>query len=301
MPVRQRKEVEALSWGRLEGPIVSAISETIVERVIDGVGTLRFELRPAGSLTDGGEPRRSDWRAYVLDGKRLVSVTTMLEAILPSPGLIRWAEARGAEGAARLASWGELEDVDPTEAINLVRMHRLGADAARKKGADRGISVHALLQDYFETGALPAVADHALEDQGYVMGFSRWVAETDPEPMPGSIERIVCHPSRGYAGRMDARVLRAGKEIVYDAKSHANGVIYPKAMIQAQMYADADEQCGAKRADGTAVVVFDASGGYHDVPGTATSETVECAVAWYHALAEIRAPLDTRNRKMRVA
>ena len=76
-------------------------------RILPDGSLLEFEYAPAGYLTKGkGEPRLVDWRAYFhtpVGGKRtrMVSVTTLLDCILPKGGLPSWAEARGIEGAVR--------------------------------------------------------------------------------------------------------------------------------------------------------------------------------------------------------
>ena len=88
---------------------------------------------------------------------RVPSVTGVLK-VLDRPALLHWAERAGAEGAARLAQMGELRDVDPTEAIHLVRLHKLGMDAKRDAGADRGTIVHRVLEVYGREGTVPDLA-----------------------------------------------------------------------------------------------------------------------------------------------
>lgn len=266
-----------------------------VVREIPDIGRLTFEEWPAGSLKPDGEIRTRDYRAYKLNGKRLPSVTTLLGAVLPAPGLIRWAEARGAEGAALCAQAGVLPS-NPEDAIHAVRREGLGADAATKKGVDRGLSVHSLLQVYMETGSPPNPIDHLEAHRPFIRAFTKWCLDRNPEPI--SVEQIVCH-ELGYAGRMDLRAIIDGEELICDAKTNATGSIWPKAILQAKMYAMADEYCGASESDGELVVVFNAKGEYHELRGVATEDAVHAAVSLYQALKPINASTDAHYKKVR--
>src|SRR5437899_2955441 len=71
------------------------------------------------------------------DGERLpaISVTSALK-VLDKPSLKRWIEDCGAAGAIQLERAGELMGVPPAEVGDLVRLHKVGADAKRDAGAD---------------------------------------------------------------------------------------------------------------------------------------------------------------------
>src|ERR1700733_10404659 len=64
------------------------------------------------------------------DGERTpaVSVTSALN-VLDKPALLSWAESCGVEGALILERRGELKDVDPKAAVDIVRINGLGKDA----------------------------------------------------------------------------------------------------------------------------------------------------------------------------
>ena len=268
----------------------------VVERVIPSVGTLTFEQWPVGLKMADGEIRTREYRAYKLDGERLVSVTTLLGAVLPADGLVRWAEEQGARGAWQLAQ-DNLLPVDADEVMRSVREHELGADAAKLKGATRGLNVHGLLEQYTRTGSPPNPADHPVEHRPYIYGLVRWLLHAKPDPVAESIEQIVCHPKLGYAGRMDLRATIDGRDLVVDAKTQPKGNIYDKALLQVEMYRWADEYCGAGPADGTLVVVFDREGDFHEMPGVATKRTVQCAVSLHKALKPINNALTRRARE----
>jgi hypothetical protein len=269
----------------------------VVERVLPGVGTLTFEQWPIGSKTADGEVRTREYRAYKLDGKRLVSVTSLLAAVLPAPGLVKWAEEQGARGVWRLAQ-DDLLPADAEDVMRTVRKHALGADAAKLQGATRGLNIHGLLEQYARTGSPPNPADHPAEHRPFIRGLVRWLLKARPEPVAESIEQIVCHPKLGYAGRMDLRAKIGARDLVVDVKTQPKGNIYDKALVQVEMYRWADEYCGAGPADGTLVVVFDATGGFHEMDGVATKRTVTCAVNLYKALRPINNAL-TRHIRAR--
>lgn len=276
---------------------------TRVEREIAGVGTLTFVDEPVGALKPDGTPRSKPYRAYKLNGRRLPSVTTILGATLPAPGLIRWAEEQGARGAWQLAQEGMLPS-DVTEVIRAVRQFQLGADSAREQGADRGLDIHSVWECYMRTGSPPKPSEHPEEHRPFLRALTRWLLDRSPEPIEDSIERVVCHPELGYAGRMDLRAIIDGRDLVIDGKTQANGGIYDKAVIQARMYAEADVACGEPEPDGTLIVVFDSHGDYHELDGIATRGTVEAVMAHYHHLKPITKLLDDRywaRRRARAA
>ncbi len=272
------------------------LESTVVERKLS-FGTLTFEEHPAGSRDAKGKLRTRDYRAYKLDGKRLPSVTTLLGAVIPAPGLIRWAEEQGARGAWQLAQDNELPD-DEAEVIYAVRSRELGADAARERGAARGVNVHDLLREYLTTGSPPNPTDHDPEHRPYIQAVVRWLLDRKPEPRPDSIEQVVCHPKLGYAGRMDLRATIGLQDLVIDAKTQAKGNIYNKALLQAAMYLEADAYCSGDSAIGTLVVVFDAEGRYHELSGAANPRAVRAAVAMYDALKPLTRAADAHYKKV---
>jgi hypothetical protein len=234
--------------------IPGALEETKTRTLDDG-GLIEFEQAPAGWLTKDGAPRRAPWRAYFytpapfpcgdctgsvrIPGARpettkqcpackgsgnssrrtrLPSTTTLLDSICPKPGIPPWAEAHGIRGAIAAVRQGLIGQGDsPDDAVAIVREHRLGADAAKKDAADRGINVHALLEEYLTTGAPPKLSGHPAEHRGYIVALTKWLLRTSPEPL--AIEQLVAHPEDGYAGRLDLRAMVGGRLITYDAKT----------------------------------------------------------------------------------
>ena len=103
---------------------MSALSRPYAER--DGSEIQHYE-------TFSVEYRDASHRYWIhVDGERnpAVSVTAVL-GVLDKPALLSWAEACGAEGALILERRGELRNVDPKVAIDIVRINGLGKDAKR--------------------------------------------------------------------------------------------------------------------------------------------------------------------------
>lgn len=215
-------------------------------------------------------------------GERIpaISVTSALK-ILDKPALLKWAEDCGAAGAAQLAELGELRNVPYTEAGNRVRMHKLGMDAKRDQGADRGTAVHSVLEQWAREHTIPDLADFAPEVRGYVQGLCAWLL--DARPQPSSVERFVGSVVHCYAGRLDMRAEIDGRDCIVDLKTNPRGRVYDEAHLQARGYAIADVECGSEIPEGIVIVAVGEEG---------THEMVECeaeAGDWLSVLGTQRA------------
>lgn len=286
-----------------ESTVPGGLQEHKVRSLPDG-STIEFEFAPIGYLTKKGEPRRQDWRAYFhcsAGGKRvrLASVSTILDAITPKPGLARWSEARGIEGCLEAVRLGELNPEHHTaeDAIQRVRLLKLGADRARDAAADRGLNAHEALQIYMVTGTMPPLDLYPVEHHGYYQAVASWLLNVRPEPV--EVEQLVASPQDGYAGRSDLVASVGGKRIRFDAKTQERGQIFDSAHIQVALYERAAVAIGDPPADECRVVVFAADGKYRDMPGAATPLTAEAALAYYRAVKPIVSVCDSANREAR--
>jgi len=327
--------------GPVEPGLIHGALEEVKTRELPDGARIDFEYAPAGYLKKDGEVRQTDYRAYYLtpaartcspcggDGKlydrsergrrcelckgtgnesrrqRLVSVTTILSAILDKPGLPPWAEARGIEGVVQAIRDGKLDPYDETiDPVRVVRALKLGADAARDAAADRGLDVHACLERYMTTGQPPNPADHPPEHRGYVRALIRWLLARRPQPV--AVEHLVANPAAGYAGRLDLRAWVedpiAGRQLVtFDAKTQERGQIYPGAHVQVNMYEQAAIVSGDQPADALAVVVFAADGAFREAPADRAPGLVDAALAWYQAVKPIDSACEAQNRIEREA
>lgn len=284
---------------------------------------------PAGWLTQKGEVRYKDYRAYYFQSseqcqdcdngripsvkrpgntiqcpvckgsgeghrERFQSVTTILDTILSKGGLASWSEARGIEGALEALRLGEITyDTDPADAIEIVRRLGFGAEGARVRAAERGLNVHALLEAFMLTGNAPRASDHPEEHHGYVHGLNAWLLDRNPEPVV--VEQLVCHVEARYAGRRDLVAMVDGRTVGYDAKTQENGGIYSSAHLQVRLYEEAAVAGGDDPTDELRIVVFAADGTYREMPCMATAETAEMALRFASAIAPIESECTSLN------
>lgn len=244
------------------------VSEDVyLRRELENGALIEFEERTTGFraywYTPGPlAPDRIDGVPWKGKRHRFPSVTTILDKISHSGGLLDWYEAKGAEGALILARNGLLDGIDPAEAVEVVRNNGLGAKDYASHAAKRGIRVHAILQAYAERGEVPNPRDYAEDERGYLRGLIRWILDADPEPV--AVERLVVHPEFGYAGRLDLRARIHGREYIVDLKTNRKAQIYRKACLQVVAYHVADVRCGADAADGEMLVAVGPDGTYSD-------------------------------------
>jgi hypothetical protein len=299
---------------------VIAPDTDVLAREIPGIGVLTFnepthryvlerDPVPCDQCEDGRIPGKTakgrkcpacDGTGTITERVRLDSVTGIL-GCLAKPALLGWYEAGGAAGVARLFERGELW-IGPggklsrpaEEAIDLVRLHKLGADAARDESAARGLDVHTVLEDWAKTGEAPDPGVFPPEQRGYVRGLIRALLALDPEPLV--VERITCHPELMYAGRLDLRARINGRDVLVDLKTNKGGRSYLEGHIQAAAYVMAEVALGEPEPDGTLIVAVGEDGSFEAMEGVARPEHFEAVLRCHRALGEVRRPLDAARR-----
>lgn len=224
------------------------------------------------------------------DGARVpaISVTSALK-VLDKPALLKWAEAAGAEGAATLAAAGELQDVHPSAAIDVVRMNGLGMDAKRDAGADRGTAVHQVLEHWARESTVPNLSDFPAEVRGYVQGLCAWLLATRPKP--SGVERFVGSLKHTYAGRLDMRATLDGRDCIVDLKTGPKARVYPEAHLQSRAYALADVECGNPEPEGVVIVAVGADGDFNQVECCATEKDWLAVLACHRATTRLRSDI----------
>lgn len=303
--------------------------EVELRRELPNGGIVTFEQAPAGWTTQKGEVRYKDYRAYYWqptercedceDGRipsvkrpgktiqcpqckgtgecrreRFLSVTTILDQILAKGGLAPWSEARGIEGAIEAMRRGEIDaSTDPADAVEIVRRLGLGADRARDTAAERGLNVHALLEQYMLTGSAPRASEHPLAHHGYIHALNAWLLDHDPEPL--AVEQLVCHSEMKYAGRRDLVAKVGGAVVSYDGKTQANGGIFSSAHVQLRLYEEAAIHGGDDPSDELRIVVFAADGSYREMPCQATTDTALKALAFAEDVRPIESSCSSLN------
>lgn len=316
--------------------VPGAVAESLRRELANG-GLIEFEEAPQGWLTQDGEIRRKDHRAYYWtpqvecaecggsgrvpslkrpDGtikcarcagsgqtkrERVIAVSSLLDLILPKPGLPPWAEKQGIEGAMEAVRLGEIDPhtIPPGEATERVRGLRLGADRARDDAADRGLNVHDLLREYMETGVAPSRDRVLPEHVGYHQALCRFLLKTNLEPL--LVEELVCDPGNGYAGRSDLVAMADGFRVRYDAKTNEKGQIWPGAHVQDALYERAGVASGDDPCDLLKIVVFAENGEFREMACSATGQAVDAALEWARQVRPINSVCESANRIEREA
>jgi hypothetical protein len=253
-------------------------------RELDDGGLIEFEERPTGFRAYWYTPPNPSPTTKRI---RFPSVTTVLGRISPDDALRDWYEAQGAAAALQLERDGYLKNVAPENAADAIREANMGAKATAKQAANRGIRVHAVLQDYAERGDVPNPADYEPSDRGYIKGLIRWIMHADPQPV--AVERLVVHPEFGFAGRLDLRARIRGREYIVDLKTNRRCQIYRKACLQALAYHVADIRCGAETADGGEMLVAVGPDGTYaeGLPPVGTAEAWAAGLEYHRKLNEM--------------
>jgi hypothetical protein len=302
-------------------------------RTLADGSTVEFEFAPAGWKLANGQQRMTDWRRYYyrpagacpgcqqgrIPGKRegttkkcpacdgtgqpkriqVPSVTTLLDRVIPKPGLVMWSEARGIAGAIEAVKAGKIDPQTVTDPVQAVRALKLGAEADRDRAAQRGLDVHAVLEDWATTGKVPSLANHPEEHHGYVRGLAMWLAKNRPDPH--EVEQLVLSRQHGYAGRLDLIATIGGQRVLVDLKTQERAGIFAGAHAQTAMYRLAMKESGDEHVDRTMVVVVAADGAFREMDCIATDVTVQAALTWYRQIAHIESVCGSGNRVEREA
>ena len=228
---------------------MTTVTATPTVRDIPGVGRLEFvesdTRRDYWLLPEGGKRRT-----------RLPSVTSVINATWPKPGLLAWYLKHGSD-APRL----------------------------RDAAAERGKLVHSFVEAYMRDEWRP-ITDYPTDTWPYLKGAARFLADFNPVPI--AVERLVCHPEFQYAGRLDLIAEIAGKPTLVDFKTNAEGRIFPEAHIQATAYAIANERCGDERISDFLLVGIGGEGTYNAVAGVDATQQWASMRAFYHDIQRLK-------------
>lgn len=137
-----------------------------------------IEVTPSGieiayydSIGLDGEPQQ---RRYLIDGKRFVNVTTILNTLSKGDALIHWAVNLQREGK----DWRDVRD----------------------EAAQRGTNSHSLLLQVLTKGRA-GLADLPDDERAYGQAVFRWVRDRRPEIELA--ETMIASVEHGFAGRFD--------------------------------------------------------------------------------------------------
>lgn len=194
---------------------------------------------PVIEQTSGRPVRDNDGYYHMPDGRKLLSVTNIIEHGIPKPGLVHWAaievarcamdylprllRARGEEARETAYQW-----------------LRRAAERRRDSAADLGTSVHDAVEATILGTPWPEPTD---EQKPFVDAFARFCDRWQPEFEAS--EMVVANLTDGYAGKGDAWMRLVLPDLgsvpilaVCDWKSGKN--IYPEVALQLSAYARAE-------------------------------------------------------------
>lgn len=263
-----------------------------IERVIDGVGTVVFEnYKPGEWMTKAGKPAKTSRRQYLLDGEKLDSVSSIVDA-LRKEGLERWIETESVRGAVLAERMGELTDVPEQDWVERVKLLRLGATAARDDAADRGTIIHEAAHRLTE-GNVPNPAEFPEAGRPWVQGMVRaWLTLSPSEIV--AAEQVVCNPVHLYAGRPDLVAVIDGQVTLVDWKS-GRGRAFDSAHFQTRLYAMALRHCGIE-VERILIIAIGDDGDFELVECAATERAAEALITVHRARRLINSDMAAQRR-----
>ena len=169
-------------------------------------------------------------RYYLVDEKKLPSVTSVLSKVYPKPALYGWYAKRGREAVAEYLGDYISEPISYGLLENAVAEAKLKPAQEAKEAADLGSLAHELISEELQGNVLPVpvVLEPVMDS------FHRW---QDTEKLT-LVDTEVAIFGEGYAGTIDALYTRPnGSYLLVDFKT--SKAIYDDHYIQAWAYMDA--------------------------------------------------------------
>lgn len=201
---------------------------------------------------------------------KLISVTTVIGAILHKPSLMAWAYNVGIEQAVEAVKdkvhfylktnqIDQLTDgilnIDHLKVKKYLKDKERSYDSQRDEAADRGTLIHKLLEWIIEgkDSSNFELADESI--RSYLDNLNRFIDDYQPEFLESELK--VFSLDKGYAGTLDT-VCRinahpprrrhksmVGETVVLDLKSNKDGKIYPDShFLQVTAYENAYREMG---------------------------------------------------------
>ncbi len=188
---------------------------------------------PALTYSDGAH-------RYRLDGRYVPNVTTILNAGLPKPALVKWAPQVVADHVV-----AHLEDITREVTVNgpgptAAALAKL-PDAKKDKAAAQGTAVHDLAEMVIHGQRVdvpPEIADR-------VRGYAEFLDSFGVEPL--LTERMVANRATWYAGRFDLLADIGGVRWLLDLKTSRG--VYGDTSLQLAAYAGAEFYVGEDGAE----------------------------------------------------
>jgi len=167
------------------------------------------------------------YRYYTIDGKKVPSVTTILN-VINKPQLIPWAVRTTRDYIKQeLFAFKRADSFKELDLDNLLASSAKEHDKVRTAAADRGIAVHSSIASYIGNKSSVALSDPI------IIEFCKWQEAAQFEPIAS--ERLVFSHEHGYAGTADLIGTVNGRLTVLDIKTGRG--VYPEYKLQLAAYA----------------------------------------------------------------
>lgn len=151
-----------------------------------------------------------------------VSVTTVLGQTIPKPALQHW--------YGQQIYLAMVADPSMDERTALASPY-----TAMKKAANRGTTVHSIMEAYKASGNIIETVPE--EYKGYAKAFYSWVKFANPRIL--ETEKTLTHEGYKYAGTLDMLAVINGKTCIVDFKTNKDGNVYNEAHLQVSAYIEA--------------------------------------------------------------
>lgn len=257
-------------------------------RDIRGVGKLSVvgsTSAPRFAITLAGSEKRV----------KLRGVRSLVRSALAPPS----ATVSAAEFQRWLATRGRAV---PASDVELYQRQRA---ANRDLNMERGSGVHRLV-DLWVDGRL-ARASVPVEHRPFVAAFLEWADESGVRPVPGTANRLTCHPELLYAGRIDCHVHdeSSGEDLLLELKTKNDSELSDPLLgmtdhLQLAFLMHAEQRCHAP-CDRGLIVYLDQSAGHMAVACEADAEMVAAAAAWAPLRDRLRSHLRTKRVQRQTA
>lgn len=156
---------------------------------------------------------KNNTHKYLVDGKPVKGVTTIMNAVLAKPGLMTWPLNMAIDHLSALVDDAHIilhEDLEDARKAHAQK---------RDKGGDVGTIVHELVEGILQTGNVfvDGTVPHPDEVALAVAGFQKWYMEVNPKTI--AVEQVVYSEAYNYAGTFDSILKIDGKTYLCDLKT----------------------------------------------------------------------------------
>lgn len=151
-------------------------------------------------------------------GKAYISVTEVLK-VINKPVLQHW--------YGQQVYYAVVKDPAIDERAALASPYQVAM-----KAADRGTTIHSLIEAYKQSGSVIQTVPEAYK--GYAQAFYEWANVFNPEIL--ECERSIFNHEQRYAGTLDMLAKIGDKTFVVDFKTNKKGDVYSEAHMQVSAY-----------------------------------------------------------------